>query len=170
MPQTDAPIDPRAAASSPVRAWVVLLGVVAVAGLSGVGALVSRAVRVERIEATAARAQLEEVRRQFRESPALVQRGEGGRLVRTDASGRSGAPPTILSVLAYHASSQRLIRADVPLWFLKLKGPAATLALRDTGFDLEALGLTASDLERSGPGLVLDDRSSDGSAILAFTR
>jgi hypothetical protein len=57
----------------------------------------------------------------------------------------------------------------VPLWFLRVKGPAAQVALRGTGFDLEALGLTADDLARSGIGVVLDDARENGDRVLAWT-
>jgi hypothetical protein len=70
--------------------------------------------------------------------------------------------------LAYHASTQRLVSADIPIWFIRIKGPAAAFALRDTGFDLEVLGLTAGDLERSGAGLVVDESRGED-ALLAWT-
>ena len=60
-------------------------------------------------------------------------------------------------------------RARVAIWFLKLKGPAAQLVLRDTGLDLAALRLTAADLERAGPAIVLDRRSGSGDRLLVWT-
>jgi hypothetical protein len=57
---------------------------------------------------------------------------------------------------------------EVPIWFIRIKGPAAAFVLRDTGFDLEALGLTAGDLQRSGAGLVLDESRGEDS-LLAWT-
>jgi len=100
----------------------------------------------------------------------LVRRDESGRLVRTAAAGREGSSPARrLHVLAYHASTGRLVSADVPIWFIRMKGPASALALRGTGFDLEALGLTAGDLARAGAGLVLDERRGED-ALLVWTQ
>lgn len=75
----------------------------------------------------------------------------------------------LLEVLAYRASEQRLVEAHVPFWFLRMKGPALEFALRDTGLDLNRLGLTADDLARRGPGLVLDQTQANGDRLLVWT-
>jgi hypothetical protein len=72
--------------------------------------------------------------------------------------------------MAYHAGTRRLVTADVALWFLKLKGPAAQIALRDTGFDLERLGLTAAELARHGPAVLVDSTRANGDRLLAWTQ
>ena len=71
-----------------------------------------------------------------------------------------------LEVLGYRAAEERLVTAHVPLWFLSLKGPALQFAVRDTGLDLERLGLNADDLSRRGPGLVLDQVLKNGDRLL----
>ena len=58
---------------------------------------------------------------------------------------------------------------DTPFWFFRLKGPAARLALDGTGFDLDRLHLTPSDLERFGPAVIVDHTSRDGSRLLVWT-
>ena len=88
--------------------------------------------------------------------------------MRTEESGREGRRPTTLSVAAYDASLRRLVTADVPIWFIRVKVPAAALALRGTDFDLAALGLAAEDLAGSGAGLVLDEQRGDRH-VLAWT-
>jgi hypothetical protein len=74
-----------------------------------------------------------------------------------------------MRVLAYRRPEQRLVRADVPLWFLKLKGPAVQYALRGTGLDLERLGVTPADLERYGACVVLDETRANGDRLLVWT-
>ena len=54
------------------------------------------------------------------------------------------------------------MRADIPFWFYKLKGTAAQFLLRDTGFDLESLGIAPADLQQRGPGIVLDEARDNG--------
>jgi hypothetical protein len=80
-----------------------------------------------------------------------------------------GPAPTELHALAYHVDGQRLVRADVPLWFFKVKGPALRYALRDTSLDLDAMNVTATDLENSGAGVVLDETRSTGNRLLVWT-
>jgi hypothetical protein len=100
-------------------------------------------------------------------------------MLRVNASGRvvrgthpivaEGQRPSQLKVLAYQTGEQRLARANVPFWFFKLKGPAVQFALRGTQIDLKKLGVTTADLERHGPGLVLDETSSNGDRLLVWT-
>jgi hypothetical protein len=71
--------------------------------------------------------------------------------------------------MAYQPGIRRIVRADVPFWFFTLKGPAARLALHDTGVDLERLGITPADLERYGPGIVGDQLSNSGPRLLVWT-
>jgi hypothetical protein len=72
-------------------------------------------------------------------------------------------------VLAYQAGEQRLVAADVPFWFFRLKGPAAQYALSGTGLDLKRLGITAADLERHGPAVVIDHTRPNGDRLLVWT-
>lgn len=74
-----------------------------------------------------------------------------------------------LYALAYRTSERRLLHAEVPFWFLKVKGPAMQVSLRETGFDLERLGITAAELQRYGPSLVLDETSTNGDTLLVWT-
>jgi hypothetical protein len=93
-----------------------------------------------------------------------------GRVRRRDRpSTREAAHPTRLRALAHRAPERRLVRADVPFWFFKIKGPAAQYALRGTGLDMDRLGVTPADLERCGVCLVLDETRTNGDRLLVWT-
>ena len=138
------------------RAWIVAFVGAAVLGVAVFSALAWRSVSVEHADATDAVRRFEEVRRDFRSTLPLVRWDPNGRLIRSASATARGARPAQLRVLVYRSSEERLIHADVPLWFFKVKGPAVDYALRGTGFDLASLGLTAGDLEHAGTGLVVD--------------
>lgn len=72
-------------------------------------------------------------------------------------------------MLAYLVREERLVEADVPLWFVGVKGPAMQFALRGTSIDFASLGLTAADLERAGSAVVLDETRGNGDRILVWT-
>ena len=150
--------------------WIATLGGAALIGLAVFGTMLWRTVSIEMLASAHARERFDTIRATFPSATPLVRRDESGRFVRTEASGRDASSPARrLYVLAYHASTGRLVSADVPIWFIRIKGPAAALVLRDTGFDLDVLGLTAADLERSGAGLVLDESRGEDS-LLAWTQ
>jgi hypothetical protein len=143
--------------------------VAALLGVSLVSLLTWRSVAVERMDATAAQHNFEEARDRVPFRAPLVRRDAQGGFVRETEVAPAGAPPTHLHVLAYYVDAHRLVRADVPLWFFKVKGPALAYGLRGTGFDLETLGLTAGDLERAGARIVLDEMRSSGDRVLVWT-
>jgi hypothetical protein len=152
------------ASSKRIAAWVVAA---ATLGLSVFVVLAWRAVSVQQVEANAALQQFEAVRASMKGAP-LVRRDESGQFERL-ATAANDAPVSQLHVLAYHVSGQQLVRADVPFWFLRAKGPAVQYALRGTDFDLAALNLTPSELQAAGACVVLDDVRPNGDRVLAWT-
>lgn len=72
-------------------------------------------------------------------------------------------------VLVYQSAEERLVAADVPFWFFKLKGAAAQYAVRGTGLDLERLRITGADLERYEPSVVIDHVRPNGDRLLVWT-
>lgn len=147
--------------------WIFGAGI-ALLALSASGILLWRSVHVERADATDAQRRFQEIRRGFPSAPLVVW-DPAGRLVRNGPPAPRGPRPSELHVLVYRSADERLIQADAPLWFIKVKGPVASYAFRGTGFDLAALGLTASDLEEAGAGLVVDQTRKNGDRLLAWT-
>jgi hypothetical protein len=131
------------------------------------GLLAWQSVSVQQMQARTALQQFKAVRASIKGAP-LVQRDESGRFERRVLPGRD-APVSQLHVLAYHVRSQQLVRADVPFWFFRIKGPAVQFALRGTDFDLAALNLTPSELQAVGPCVVMDEVQPNGDRLLAWT-
>jgi len=153
------------------RHLVIALAAAAVAGLGLSLAMVWSATTVERAPAEVAAARFDEVRRTFGGDVSLLVREPGGTIAR-----RASPPPprsgglARLSALAYDAAAGRLVAVEVPFWFFKLKAPAVGLAFRDTGFDFDSLGITASDLEAQGPCILFDEITPDGDRVLVWTQ
>jgi len=145
------------------------LAVAALGGVAVFAGLAWRAVSVVQTDANGSQNSFQEALASVPSQQPLVQRDAQGHFVRNLDGGPVGPPATQLHVLAYYADGQRLVRADVPLLFLKVKGPAIGYALRGTGFDLETLGLTAGELESAGSRVVLDEMRTMGDRLLVWT-
>lgn len=91
-----------------------------------------------------------------------------GRVMRRQLEPANVTAASRLRVLAYRSSLRRVVQADVPFWFLKVKGPAIRMSLRDTGLDLDRLGLTPTELQRYGARLVLDELRPSGDRLLVW--
>ena len=149
---------------------LLLLLLAAVVGLSVFGYYAWRAVTMERADRGEALQEFTAVRDALGSTEPMLRVNASGRVVRgTPPVVSGGRRPSQLKVLAYKAGEQRLVRANVPFWFFKLKGPAIQLVLRGTEIDLKKLGVTATDLESHGPGLVLDEIRSNGDRVLVWT-
>src|SRR5215831_13848601 len=70
----------------------------------------------------------------------------------------------------------RLIHIDVPLWLMRMmpasnggtRGRRMTLRGNNLDFDFESGDLTLEDVERHGPGLVVDGVDSRGAQVLVW--
>jgi hypothetical protein len=144
-----------------------------IAALLGVGVfavLAWHAVTVEQAAPNYALGQFQEIRNRLAAAEPMLQVESDGSVMRHEPPDQANhVRPTRLRVLAYRAPEQRLVRADLPFWFLKVKGPAVQYALRDTGLDLQQLGVTPADLERCGICLVLDETRTNGDRLLVWT-
>jgi hypothetical protein len=155
--------------SRTLKIGLVLL-VCAVAGASIFGVLVWRAVTIERAEHNEVERRFGAARAGLPSAAPLVDIDDAGRVTRMTPVAASGPRPiSRLKALAWRAPEQRLVSADTPFWFFRLKGPAARYALDGTGLDLDRLHLTARDLERFGPAVIVDHTSRDGSRLLVWT-
>ncbi len=145
-------------------AWVALAGVV---GVAIFGLLAWRSVAVEHADPDQALGRFTAIRERFAGTEPLLHVDAAGHVTRRPPPANEIAPPSRLHVLAYRRPE--LVRADVPFWFLRAKGPALQYSLRGTGLDLKRLGVTAADLQRYGPCLVLDEARANGERLLVWT-
>jgi hypothetical protein len=154
--------------------WSVAWKVVVVAAVLGIGVfavLVVRAVDVETVGPADAQARFGVVQQTLGHRPPMLMIDATG-AIRPLASGRASADTTPISrlqVLTYQVADGRLIKATVPFWFFKLKRPVAQFLLRDTGVDLDRLGLTSANLAAFGSGVVFDQTMASGDRVLIWT-
>ncbi len=139
-------------------------------GFSIFGVLVYRAVTIEQADRGEAARRFAAVRAALPPGPPVLAIDRMGNVVRRETP-RSTTSRDIrrLCVLMYYAEAQRLVSADVPFWFFRIKGPAAQYTLRDTGLDLDRLGVTPDELQRYGPVVVLDQVRPNGDLLVVWT-
>jgi hypothetical protein len=152
----------------PTRILTLLL-VAAILGLAAFGYLVSNVVTVARVEDSDGSRRFLAARAAFGSARPMLEIAPSGRVVRRPSPPREGAGHLErFRILVYQLQQRRLLEADVPFWFVSLKGPALQYAVRDTGVDLDRLGVTAADLQRHGPGPILDETRANGDRVLVW--
>ena len=91
-----------------------------------IGAVAWRAVTTEHADPVDAQNRFAAALAASSSKTPLIKRDSSGHWARPEGTLSRGSQPTHLEVLAYRASEERMIKADVPLWFLKIKGLPST--------------------------------------------
>jgi len=71
-----------------------------------------------------------------------------------------------LHVLAWAAQEQTLADVTLPLWLLRLKSGPIAFGTYVSGLDDHGVRLTAEEIERLGPGVLIDFTAPDGDRVL----
>jgi len=148
--------------------FVVVVGVV-VAG--GMGWLVYQNSALERTSPApeAANAALERTRTRFAGQPPLVTI-DGKGTPHAGVRDGHGHEPVSLHLMAWTPREHDLTHVKVPFWLLRLGGAKARLFVGEDALrDLQGMQISVADIERAGPGLLLDHAESDGRQVLVWT-
>jgi len=179
----DGPITEGGGTRSSRRTWVsvlvaavIIVGILAATAIGGTAFFFYRHIQSEPVPSdTAAAEQFAEARKRFADQKPLIEmrRGEEPVLHREFIGNPTASKPLeTLRVLAYDPDSGKLVRVAIPMWLLRLAPGGKRMSfLNDNGidFDSERVHLTLEDLERRGPGLLLDHADRRGSLVLVWT-
>ena len=165
--------------ASTKRTWLwIIFGIaicIAVAFVALVGGtvyMVSRHVKTELVGRNTAEQEFLAQRERFAgQTPLIETRGEFGETIvhRPAENGRKGNLQSI-RVLVYDSHEGRLVHIDVPFWLVRLM-PSRRVDSYGTSFDFDTnrVRLTPDDLERNGPGLILDATDKRNARVLIWT-
>jgi len=148
-------------------AAVLVACVLAAAAIGGTAFYVFRHIDRQTVTATAADAEFTKLRARFvREQPLVEITSDRDVMIHPNTG--DGGPIRALHLLAYNPVSQRLVHVNLPVWLLRA-GRAKSLALIDQGdFGSGGTHLTLDDIERHGPGLILDHRRINGAQAIVW--
>ena len=163
-----------------VKTWVwvvvgiLVIGILCVVAFAAAGIYYfSQHIDAQTVTLSTAESEFDRVRGLYKGQKALIVLDEHGDLVRsnTDRPAPANARrPENLHILAFDPDDGGLVRVTVPFWLLRMKTNNAKINLGRNRLDLEDLKLSVEDLERFGPSLVLDQKSSGGDRVLVWTQ
>ncbi|HZT75364.1 MAG TPA: hypothetical protein VFA27_01805 [Vicinamibacterales bacterium] len=151
-------------------ASVIIVGILAIAVVGGTTYFFYRHISARVTSEERANETFEQTRARFAGQQPLVEMSRGDEPTIHHPTG----PPhdvQALHALAYNETSGKLTHVDVPGWLLRLMsgGGRIRIANMDAFGDEDTAKLTLEDLERHGPGLVIDVRRHHGSQLLVWT-
>lgn len=162
------------------RNWILVavgLGVLIV--VIGIGAILATTVWVQQnlsiTETTesAADAEFESVRKMFPGGAPLLELRNGRPVYNAErAASPPSSPPPLdrLNILVWDSDERNLVSFSVPFWFLRLKSGPIGFGSYVSGLDDGRVNLRPEDLEKYGPGIVLDTTFQDGERVLLWVQ
>jgi hypothetical protein len=154
------------------KTWIaVLIAVFIVAGLGAIGLVagsaywISRHVSSQSTSTESAEAELDRVRARFAGQPPLVEfSGDSDRPTvrrppRPAESTRRGDLQA-LHARVFDPDNGKIVRADIPFWLIRLG--------KSFSFMPNMGSVTLEDLERHGPGLIVNGHSDEGHQVLVW--
>jgi hypothetical protein len=150
---------------------VCFLGVVAMAAVGMY--LFTKHIDTREISPASASQEFEEIKARFKEQKPLIELDERGHLLRSNPD-RATAPnatrPEHLNVLAFDPDDNRIVKVTIPFWLLRLKMRGTMIDFNGSKMDLDDLKLTVEELERFGPTLIVDHKTSSGERVLVWSQ
>jgi hypothetical protein len=105
------------------------------------------------------------------QKPYLVIK-DGEPVVSDEPASAPGKPVEALHIIVWDPDERKVVTLNMPFWLLRMtKGqPIRISSNDDPGGEAVKLRITAEDLERRGPGLILDHKEASGERVLVWAQ
>lgn len=163
------------------RSWIpIVIGIVVLLFIVGIGLLgglvwmVTRQVSVQEVSAQTGEQEFEKLRAPFAGQQAFIEfprEGmEGEPTVHRELATHSTGKVSTIHMRVLVPGDGKLVALDLPFWMVRLMG-SKPIEFRsdDSGFRGVSLKVTAEELERRGPGLIMDHEIGEGQRLLIWT-
>jgi hypothetical protein len=163
------------------RSWLPIVAGVAVllvflvlAGVIVLVSVVRDRVEIERGQTSETVGdEFDQVRLRFSDpSPMLTFDGRTPQLSEQAKSRVSTTPIEAVNVLAWDPRDGELARVSLPFWLLRFQSKPFRIGdmVSVSGFEDRGVTITTEDIERFGPGILLDYTDSRGSRVLVWSQ
>jgi hypothetical protein len=158
---------------SVVIASVIVVGILAVSAVGGTAYFIYRHVHTQVTPSEDADQQFAAARERFAGQQALIEirKDDEPLLHREVIPARMPATKLdALRVLAYDTRARKLVNVTIPMWLLRMAPSNKFSFMKDNGidFDSDRVHITIEDIDRRGPGLILDQADRRGSQVLVW--
>jgi hypothetical protein len=105
------------------------------------------------------------------QKPYLVIK-DGRPVVSDEPAASPGKPVEALHIVVWDPDERKVVRLTMPFWLLRMtKGQPIKISPNDEpGGEAMKLRITAEDLERRGPGLILNHKEASGERVLVWAQ
>jgi len=161
------------------RRWLpIVIGVLVLFGVLAIGAVAFTAfwfrqnLTITRSDDDAATGQFEEVRRRYPGQQPLIQLVDGRPQFVAERASQSAAssPLSTIHVLAFDRDEGRTVSFSLPFWLLKMKSGPIRLSAYQQGWDDRGVSFNVEDIEKRGPGIIVDVTEGNDGRVLIWAQ
>jgi len=152
-------------------AAIVIVVVFAIAVVGSSAYFISRHIHSQFASTESAEEQFTRARARFVGQAPLIELNHDDRpIVHHPPAETPRSAITALHAVVYNSDSRKLVTVSVPMWVVRMMPSHKRFSFvsNDVEFDSSRAHLTLEDVERHGPGLILDGRSRDGDRVLIW--
>jgi hypothetical protein len=163
-----------------VKTWVwvavaiVVIGVVGIIAMAAAGLyFFTRNIQTVQASPAVASRSFDEVKARFADQKPLIELDNDGEFLKSNLERQRPANPPVLEaihVMAYDPDDSRVVRISIPFWLMRLKMGGSVINFNGRDMNLEDLKITIEDLERFGPTLIVDHKSTRGERVLVWSQ
>lgn len=156
-----------------IVAAVIIVGILAVSAVGGTAYFIYRHVHTQFTPVENADRQFADARARFAGQQPLIEMRKGDEpFLHREVIPKEmpAAKLDTLRVLAYDTRANKLVNVSIPMWLLRMAPSNKFSFMKDNGidFDSDRMHISLDDLERRGPGLILDQADRRGSQVLVW--
>lgn len=160
----------------PIIVGIVIFVVIVGIGLIGAAIYVfTRQVEFQTVETAAGEEQFQKLRAGFEgQTPFIELTGDGEfqearAVVHRDLAKNPTGKVSTVHIRVWSPEERKLVSLDLPFWMIRLMGnKPIDLETGHSGFSRVSLRVTAEELERRGPGLVMNHTAPRGESVLVW--
>jgi hypothetical protein len=147
------------------RRWIpILLGVLVMLGMVAVGAIVltvswfRQNMTITHTNEDAATQQFDEVRRRYAGQQPLIQLVDGKPQYVAERASQTAAQTALntLHILAFDRNQGQTVTFSLPFWLLRMKSGPIRISAYQQGWDDRGVSFDVHDIEKHGPGIIVD--------------
>ena len=154
--------------------WIVfgvlfVLFVLAVGGIMVAVAFFRQGMSVAPMSQTQATDEFDAVRARFPGQQPLLRMVDGRPEFIADRATQTGGSTkalTTMHIMAWDDDEEQLVTFEIPFWLLRLKSGPIQLSAYSQGWDDRGVSFRIEELERAGPGIVMDFSERDGRVLI----
>jgi len=159
------------------RRWIpIVIGVLVLCGFMAIGAIAftvawfRQNVTVTRSSAETATQQFEEVRKRYPGQEPLIRLVDGRPQYAAERASQSSPakPLSAIHILAFDRDEGNTVTFSLPFWLLRMKSGPIRLSAYRQGWDDRGVSFRIEDIEKHGPGIIVDVTQRDEGRVLVW--